>query len=194
MSIPIYTTNKEPEDYTQFSMTVASVWNLYDLGKLSPEEGWLLNVLYKKVNPYKGWGKTSHTELCVAMQMKPTPAKVNRITKMMRRLKKHELVWFPKHSGSRGFEYVVAKFKFGKLQEKETDKWIDITPYFSSRNQNTGRGENRTFTNPSPEPVQREQPQEQRFQRSETGSFTRISDELSKRFGRGSQTDTETQT
>ncbi|HEY4505757.1 MAG TPA: hypothetical protein VJG67_03635 [Candidatus Paceibacterota bacterium] len=175
MKIPIHTTLTEPEDYTPFSMVFGSVWKAYDAGELNPDKLLLFNFLYRKVNPYNGIGLISYTELCVQFRRRTSKQNINAINKLMMELRDiHQLIWFPPHSGSREFPYVIAKFKFAPLDKKRDDKWIDIDPYFQSKDRSVSRAFERAVPKSSPEPMPRHQPPEQRLERSNDGGFTQV--------------------
>jgi len=198
MSIKLHTTEKEPEDIVPFAMVPQSVWRAYEMGTLNGERVLLFAVLYCHVNPYRGTGIASYEKICGWLQLKQTKQNINHVNKLMVELRdKHRLIWYPTHSGSRGFEYVIAKFKLAKLpenKEKQPDRWIDINPYFQDKEQSESRGTNGALPKPSSEPMPRHPPPEQRFERSNGDGFISAGEALEKRFGRPSQTNTDKQT
>lgn len=191
MKIIIHIIPKEPEDYTPFSMVFGSVWKAYDGGELSPEKLLLLLVLYRRVNPFNGMGQISYVEICILLRRSPTKQNINTINKLMMDLREAKFIWFPGHSGSREFPYVIAKFKLAKNPGNDSDRWVDIEPYFQSKDQSKSRANERTIPSPSPEPVPRQPPPEQRLERSNGEGITSIGDFLRKREIRPPQTDTE---
>lgn len=192
MKIPIHTTLKEPDDYTPFSMVFGSVWRAYDAGELNPDKLLIFIILYRKVNPYKGIGLISYTEVCVQLKQKTSKQNINVINKLMMELRdEHQLVWFPPHSGSREFPYVIAKFKLAPLDKKDNDKWIDIDPYFQNKAQSESRAYERPIPKPSPEPMPRHSPPEQRLERSNSEGIKSLGDVIREREIRPPQTNTD---
>jgi len=181
MGIKLHTTEKEPEDIAPFAMVPQLVWWAYEMRKLNGEKVLLYAVLHCHVNPYRGKGIASYGKICGWLQLKSTRQSVNRINKLMVELRdKHRLIWYPTHSGSRGFEYVVAKYKLGKLPEnknKQPDRWIDIDLYFPRLEQDTGGGNEVAAPILSPELAPRQSPQEQRLERSGVSGFTSIGED-----------------
>ncbi|MEK6839834.1 MAG: hypothetical protein AABX72_02755 [Nanoarchaeota archaeon] len=198
MSIKLHTTEKEPEDITPFAMIPQSVWQAYEMGKLNGGKVLLYAILHCHVNPFRGIGVTSYEKICGWLQLKPTKQNINHFNKIMVELRdKHGLIWYPTHSGSRGFEYVIAKYKLGKLSEnkdKQPDRWIDIDPYFSRLEKDIGRGNEAATPKPPTEPSPRQQPQEQRSEGRNSGEMTHIGKNLGRYQSRPPYTDTDTQT
>ncbi len=194
MEIPIYTTANEPEDYKQFSIVFGSMWKAFDVGELSTEKLLLLLVLYRKVNAFNGKGQISYVEICILLRRSPTLQNINGVNKLMAALKKAKFIWFPRHSGSREFPYVIAKFKLAKNHESDSDRWIDIEPYFQNEEQNKGRGNEKATTESPPDQKPRQPPPKQRLEGSNGGSIPHISEGLEERLRRGSQTETHTDT
>ena len=191
--IPVHTTTKEP-DITPFSMVYSSVWTAYDSGELNPEKLLLFNILYRQVNSYDGKGRTSYEKICVLLKLKPTDQQINRINKLMTQMRdEHELVWFPEHSGSKDFSYLIADFKLAKKPNETEQKWVDIKPYFQSKESSDNRGRERALPKPSAEPMPRHPPPEQRLERSNGEGATSIRDIIRQREIRPPQTNTETQ-
>jgi hypothetical protein len=192
IKIPIYATEKEPEDYTPFSMVFASVWKAYDAGELNPTKLLIFIILYREVNPYNGIGFISYAEVCLNLKQKPIDKNINAINKLVLELRdEHHLIWFPEHSGSREFPYVIAKFKLASIDKKNNDKWIDIESYFQNKDKSESRANEITPTNPLLEPVPRQPPPEQRSERSNSEEITSIKEDIRKRYGRPPQTNTE---
>src|SRR3989344_8534714 len=175
IKIQVYFTEEEPEDYTPFSMVFGWVWKAYDAGEINPDKLLLFNFLHRKVNPYNGIGFTSYTELCVQFKRKTSEQNINTINKMMMELRDvHKFIWFPSHSGSREFPYVIAKFKPAQLDKKDKnykDKWVDIDPNFQSKEQSESRGDTRVSAQPPPEPMPRQPMPNQRLERSNDSGF-----------------------
>lgn len=193
MKIQVYTTTTEP-DITPFSMVYGSVWTAYDGGELNPEKLLLFNILYRQVNPYDGKGRTSYEKICVLLKQKPTEQNVNRINKLMTEMRdEHELVWFPEHSGSKDFSYLIADFKLAKLDKKDEQKWIDIKPYFQTQEQRQSRDKPPPTTTMQTDVQPRLAPPEQRSERSNSGGITHISESLGKYQSRPPQTETNTE-
>ncbi len=190
--IPLYTTEVEPEDYTPFSMVFASVWKAYDAGEINPEKLLLFLNLYRGVNPHNGYGFTSYAELCLRLKRRSTKLDENAMNKLMVSLRDdNHLVWFPQHSGSREFPYVLAKFKLAQINSKDKEKWIDIKQYFQSKNQSISRAYEPSLPSTPPEPPPRQPMSEQRLERSNGESITSIKEDLDRRYGRPPQTNTE---
>lgn len=194
MKIPIYTTTNEPEDTTPFSMIFGSVWKAYDAGELTSEKILLLAILYRQVNPYEGIGRTSYERICTLMKRRATDLNINGINKLMADLREQELIWFPNHSGSKDFSYVIADFKLAKKPNETTQKWIDIKPYFQSQKQNDSRDKPSTIATIQPEAQPRPKPPEQRPERSNSGGMAHISESLGKHQSRPPQTNNDNQT
>lgn len=198
MSIKLHTTEEEPEDIAPFAMIPQSVWRAYEMGRLNGEKILLYAVLHCHVNPFRGKGVASYEKICGWLQLKPTKQNVNRINKLMVELRdKHKLIWYPTHSGSRGFEYVVATYKLGKLPEnkdKQPDRWIDIDLYFPRLEQDIGRSSEPTIPISSPEPSPRHPPPEQRLERSGDDGLTSVGEDIRHRKIRPPYTNTDTQT
>ncbi|OGY39954.1 MAG: hypothetical protein A2418_02195 [Candidatus Brennerbacteria bacterium RIFOXYC1_FULL_41_11] len=192
MKITIYTTTNEPEDIRPFSMIFGSAWKAYDAGELTPEKILLLAVLYRQVNPYEGIGRTSYEKICVMLKRKTSQQNINGINKLMADLKDgHELIWFPNHSGSKDFSYVVADFKIAKKPNETTQKWIDIKPYFQSQKQSESSDKPPPIATIQSEAQPRLEPPVQRSERSNSEEITSIKEELRKRWGRPPQTNTD---
>lgn len=192
MSIPIYTTDKDPEDITPFAWVVAFIWKAYDAGELNVEKVMALLLLHRHVNPYEGIGRTSYAKICTWLKLQPTKQNINHINKVMTDLRdKHELVFFPEHSGSRDFKYVIAGFKFGKKQEDEPSKWIDIKRYFPKQEQSQSRGTNGGSSPTPPEQKPKQLSPQQRFERSNSGGITSVGEDIKNRYGRPPYTNTE---
>jgi hypothetical protein len=192
MEIQVHTTDTEPQDYTPFSMMLGSMWRAYEAGEINSTAVMMLHILYKKVNPYNGRGYISYAEICVQLKEKPTELNVNGINKLMKDLRdEHHLIWFPNHSGSREFPYLIDKFKLAPIDKKDNDKWVNIEPNFQSKTQSGSRGDNRTLPKPSSEPMPRQPQPEQRLERSNDEGMTRLSEFMKGREIRPPQTDTE---
>lgn len=193
--ILVHTTTNESDDIIPFSMIFGSVWKAYDAGELTPEKILLLAVLYRQVNPYEGIGRTSYEKICVLLKRKPTQQNINGINKLMADLKdKHELVWFPNHSGSKDFSYVIADFKLAKKPNETTQKWVDIKPYFQSQKQSESRDKPPPIATIQPEAQPRSEPPAQRSERSNSGGFVKAGEVAKDRYSRPPQTNTDNQT
>ncbi len=195
MKIPIYTTLTEPENITPFSMIFGSIWKAYDAGELTPEKILLLAVLYRQVNAYEGIGRTSYEKICVMMKRKPTSLNVNGINKVMMSLRdEHELIWFPNHSGSKDFSYVIADFKLALKPNETEQKWIDIKPYIQSQEQSSSRDSPPPIATIQTDVKPRLPPPKQMSEGSNSGGIKSVGDSIRERYGRPPQTNTDTQT
>lgn len=128
------------------------------------------------------------------MKRKPTPLKVNAINKLMKELRdEHRLIWFPSHSGIKDFSYQIADFKLAKKPNETIQKWVDIKPHFQSREQSQNRESSPPIATIQPEAQPRWKPPEQRSERSNSEGITHIGEDIARRYGRPSQTNTDNQ-
>lgn len=176
MKIKVHITDKEPDGVVPFTMTPDFVWKLYDSGDINAKEMHLWNVLYRNVNAYNGTGTASHTRICTWMHISPTKQNVNAVTKMMARLRKLQLIWFPDHKGVRDFAYVLSDFKRAKKLENTPPDWVDIKPYFQTSNQTKGISEAESH----PEPAQRRAPENQRSEHRNSAGLQGIGEVISR--------------
>lgn len=175
-------------------MIFGSMWEAYDAGLLTPEKILLLAILYRQVkNPRNGYGSTSYEMLCTMMKRKPTELNINGINKLMADLKEQKFIWFPNHSGSKDFSYVIADFKLAKKPNETIQKWIDIEPYFQSQKQSGSRDKPPSNATIQPEAQPRSKPPEQRSERSNSGEFKSVGEVAEGRYGRPPQTNTDNQ-
>lgn len=184
MKINVHTTDKEPEDIAPFTMIPALVWKAYD-GEITPEMLITFSVLSRHVNPHEGIGRASYAKICTWLQIDANKQHINRVNKVMTSLRnEHKLIWFPGHSGSRGFQYVVANYKLAKRPDKGGDRWIDIGQYFEKSGLDHDRGHAEGPFIARAETKPNEPPPEQRLERYKNPSFTKLGDHFRDRLSR----------
>lgn len=194
MNIQVHTTTTEPEGYVPFSMVFGSTWRAFEAGEINREQFLIMNILYKRVNPYNGLGYISYTEVCIALKRKPTKLSINAINKLMVDLRdEHHLIWFPEHKGYREFPYLIADLKLAKKDEKEPTRWVDIKPNLQTQKQNDSRGSSPPIATIQPEAQPRCKPPEQRSEGRNSGGITHIGEDITRRYGRPPQTNTDNQ-
>lgn len=192
MEIQVHKSETQPQDYTPFSMMLGSMWRAYDAGEINSRAVMILLILYRKVNSFNGKGYISYAEICVQLKEKSTELNVNSVNKLMKELKdEHRLIWFPNHSGSRDFPYVIDKFKLAPTHNGDKGKWVNIEPNFQTKLQSESRGDIITLPKPLLEPMPMRQLQEQKREGSDSEGMKHIIKDLNKRYGRPPQTDTE---
>lgn len=188
--IPLHTTTEEPEDTIPFTMTYSSVWKAYESGDLTSDKFLIFCILCHLVNPFDGKGRTSYQKIVAILQKSPTKQNINLINKCMVELRdRHKLIWFPEHSGSRGFIFVTDKYKLAPIKEKTPQRWVDVKKYTEEKRQNIEPIIRRGIAESTIQPLPNQGIPNPSFERRRSGSFEPISDDLEERYGRGSQTE-----